>query len=170
MSRADSKPPEEIEIRPATADDAVAICDLLADLARTLGTAEKHRSTAEDIRRFGFGSRAHFEALIAENAADAVGLVLYFTTFSTWRGRPGLYVQDLHVVEPFRGAGVGRRLLAAAARQGRAAGCTHMRLSVDLGNESARAFYRRMGLAACDGETTFQLADSAFDRLAAFVP
>lgn len=153
-------------IRQAEAADAAAVIALLGDLARTIGDADKFRSTEDDIRRYGFGEPRHFEALLAEAQGSAVGLVLFFRTFSTWRGRPGLYVQDLHVVERFRGAGLGRRLLAAAARRGRAAGCTHLRLSVRPDNDQALAFYRRMGLDVRDDEFICQVGDAAFDLLA----
>ena len=157
----------QVRIRPAAPADADAILDLLADLARTIGEAEQRRSTADDIRRYGFGETPRFEVLIAETGGTPVGLVLFFYNFSTWRGRLGVYVQDLHVVEPFRGTGLGRRLLASAAERGRATGCTHLRLSVNPGNEAAQAFYRRMGLEARNDETIFQVSDAAFDRLTA---
>lgn len=157
---------EEIEIRPAEADDAATIRDLLGDLARTLGDEDRFRSTADDILRYGFGAARHFEALIAERRGRAVGLVLFFRTFSTWRGRPGVYVQDLHVTDRCRGQGLGRRLLAAAARHARSAGCTHLRLSVDPDNTSALAFYRRLGLDVRGDEFICQVADAAFDLLA----
>ena len=158
-------PPDEVRIRPAEAEDAAAILGLLADLARTLGEPEQRRSTVDDIARHGFGETRHFQVLIAEAGDAAVGLVLFFYNFSTWRGRLGVFVQDLHVVERFRGTGLGRRLLAAAAREGRSAGCTHLRLSVHPHNELAQAFYQRMGLAARDDETIFQVSDGAFDQL-----
>lgn len=158
-------PLEEVRIRRAEAEDAAAILDLLADLAHTLGEPEARRSTVEDIERHGFGETRHFQVLIAETGDAAVGLVLFFYNFSTWRGRLGVFIQDLHVVESFRGTGLGRRLLASAARQGRAAGCTHLRLSVHPTNQSAQAFYQRMGLAARDDESIFQVSDRAFDKL-----
>lgn len=157
---------EDILIRSAEAGDAAAIRDLLGDLAQTLGDADKFRSTADDILRYGFEEAPHFEVLIAEETGAAVGLVLFFRTFSTWRGRPGLYVQDLHVVERCRGRGLGRKLLAAAARKGRSVGCTHLRLSVHPDNESALAFYRRLGLDLHGDEFICQVADAAFDLLA----
>ena len=156
---------EEVRIRPGAEEDAAAILDLLADLAETLGEEEQRRSTVDDILRHGFGDTRHFQVMIAEAGDAAVGLVLFFYHFSTWRGRLGVFVQDLHVVESYRGTGLGRRLLASAARQGRRAGCTHLRLSVHPRNETAQAFYQRMGLAARDDECIYQVSDGAFDRL-----
>lgn len=151
-----------IEIRPTTPEDAEAINGLLADLAMTLGAAESYRGTADDIRRHGFGDRPGFRSLIAVTDGEPVGLVLFFHTYSSWRGRLGVYVQDLHVVEDHRGSGLGRRLLAAAARQGHADGCTHLRLSVDPDNARAVAFYRRMGLKRKLDEAIHEASGSAF--------
>ena len=157
---------DEVEIRQAEARDAAAVRGLLADLVRTVTDAGTCGSSVDDILHYGFGDTPHFEALIAEASEDPVGLVLFFYNYSTWRGRLGIYVQDIHVVERFRGLGLGRKLLAAAARRGRARGCTHLRLSVDPGNENALAFYRRLGLEMRRDEAICQVADLAFDQFA----
>lgn len=157
---------DDVAIRPAEAADADAIQALLADLVRTLTGAEDCGSSVEDILHYGFGETPHFEVLIAEAEGAAVGLVLFFYNYSTWRGRLGIYVQDIHVVEPFRSRGLGRSLLAAAARRGRAMGCTHLRLSVDPENDSALAFYQRMGLEVRDDEAICQVSGIAFHLLA----
>lgn len=156
----------KVHIRQAAESDAQIVCDLLADLVHTLRSAPPCGSTLETIRHHGFGEKSHFEALIAEAEGVPVGLVLYFYTYSTWRGCLGVYVQDLHVVERFRGQGLGRLLLAAAAQRGRADGCTHLRLSVDPSNEAALTFYRAVGLEPRRDETICQAADEAFHHLA----
>ncbi|WP_420349371.1 GNAT family N-acetyltransferase [Pelagibius sp.] len=155
-----------VSIRQAAKGDAQIVCDLLDDLVRTLRNAPPCGSTVETIRHHGFGDKRQFEALIAEAEGTPAGLVLYFYTYSTWRGCLGVYVQDLHVVERFRGQGLGRRLLADAARRGRADGCTHLRLSVDPGNEAALTFYEAVGLEPRRDETICQAADEAFHQLA----
>ncbi len=157
---------EAITIRPAVAEDAVTIRHLLADLVQTLQYSPDCGSSVQDILHHGFGERSHFEALIAEAEGAAVGLVLFFYNYSTWRGRLGVYVQDLHVVERYRGRGLGRKLLAAAARHGRAAGCSHLRLSVDPRNQEAVAFYHRVGLTPRRDEIIYQVAEDGFDDLA----
>ncbi|WP_299392724.1 GNAT family N-acetyltransferase [Pelagibius sp.] len=156
----------KVHIRQAVEKDAQIVCDLLADLVRTLRDAPPCGSTLETIRHHGFGDKRQFEALIAEAEGTPAGLVLYFYTYSTWRGCLGVYVQDLHVVERFRGHGLGRRLLADAARRGRADGCTHLRLSVDPGNEAALTFYEAVGLEPRRDETICQAAGEAFRHLA----
>ncbi len=136
-----------VRIRAATAADAPAIHRSLLTLAEHVGEVEKVVSTVDDIRRYGFEvDPPHFQALVAEVDGVFAGISLFFPTFSTWSGRPGVYVQDL-VVEPgFRGQDIGRRLIRETARIAAAEGATHMKLAVDTQNMSAQAFYERMGL------------------------
>lgn len=157
---------ETPRIRPAVAADATAIHAMLMAIAATTGEADKIASTPDDLVRHGFGAAPAFRALIAETAGRPVGLCLYFTTFSSWRGRLGLYVQDLYVDPSERGGGLGRRLLAAAAAAGARLGATHMRLSVDAGNAAAEAFYRRVGFDAAGHERIQVLDGAAFAALA----
>ena len=77
---------------------------------------------------------------------DIVGMSLFFYNFSTWRGEPGVYVQDMVVSERARGLGLGRRLLLETARHASRHGATHLRLSVDQDNAAAIGFYRSLGL------------------------
>ena len=90
---------------------------------------------------------------------------MFFYCYSSWRGRLGVYVQDLHVVASQRGAGLGRRLLAAAALEGRRAGCSHLRLSVAATNAAGRGFYRRLGMLERGDEVICQISDAGFDSL-----
>ena len=81
---------ETITIRRAVKEDAALVHRLLRDLAIALGKGTVMTSTAADIERFGFGDDPRFEALLAFEGEEAVGLALYFFEFSTWRGRPGV--------------------------------------------------------------------------------
>lgn len=153
-------------IRVATAADAPAMHAMLLAIAATTGEADKITSTAADLARHGFGAAPAFGALIAEADGAAVGLCLYFMTFSSWRGRLGLYVQDLYVAPSERGGGLGRRLLAAAAAAGARRGATHLRLSVDAANPAAEAFYRRVGFTAAEHERIQVLDGARFAALA----
>ena len=139
---------------------------MLVKHAHALGDADRFGSTVEDVRRYGFGEDPAFNVLLAEQDNEVVGLVVFFYVFSTWRGRLGVYVQDIHVVEAVRASGTGRRLLAAAAAQGRADGCTHLRLSVATENGRARTFYERIGLDHQAHEVIYQAAGEDFDHLA----
>jgi ribosomal protein S18 acetylase RimI-like enzyme len=156
-----------IAIRAATADDAESLHAMLLDLARATGLREKIRSKPDDLRRLGFRERPAFQALIAErDGGRPVGLSLFFYNFSSWRGELGVYVQDLYVADDARGTGLGRRLVEETVRQGRQQGATHLRLSVDRGNESAQRFYRKLGLKLSGSEQIFQATGAAFERLA----
>jgi len=153
-------------IRPARAADVPVIHALLADLAETLDESASMTASEADLLREGFGHPPAFQVLLAEQDDRPVGLVLFFHAYSSWRGRLGVYVQDLHVVGAMRGSGLGRRLLAAAADAGRTAGCSHMRLSVAATNAAGRGFYRRIGMAERHDEVICQISDRDFVRLA----
>jgi ribosomal protein S18 acetylase RimI-like enzyme len=132
----------DIRFRLATAADAPVVQSLLAELARHDG-ADMQGSAAALIRH-GFGARPLFHAILAERGTEALGLALYYPDYSTLRGRPGVYVQDLYVTETARGLGLGSRLLAQVmAVQDWDAG--YILLMVDRENAAARRFYARQG-------------------------
>ena len=93
---------------------------------------------------------------------EFAGLCLHFPIFSTWMGRPGVYVQDLYVEDRFRGRRIGERLLRRVARQCRKAGGVYLRLSVDTDNATAKAFYERLGIAWSSYEQTQKIVGDAF--------
>ena len=155
-----------VHIRWADADDALTIHKLLLALADSLGERTKICCSAADIARFGFGELPIFRALIAESEGQAVGLCLLFLEFSTWRGRPGVYVQDLYIAPGLRRSGLGKQLLNRAADYGRQQACTYLRLSVVSRNKSGRRFYQRLGFLWQRQERIYQISDQAFERLA----
>lgn len=158
--------PDGIAIRRATRADAARIHGLVRDLARVLGAERRVGATVADFEREGFGTDPIFEALIAERQGEAVGLCLFFDSFSSWTGSRGLYVQDLYVADSARGLGLGRRLLAeAAAIVSRRGGC-YLRLSVDADNALAQGFYERIGLRRSATERIYQVRDDEFAALA----
>ncbi|MBN9054075.1 MAG: GNAT family N-acetyltransferase [Rhizobiales bacterium] len=157
---------DDIRIRPAAKDDAAAIHAALKALAAGMGAEGKFVSTVDDVRRHGFGAAAAFEVLIAEAGGAFSGLCLTFPSFSTWMGAPGIYVQDLFVADAFRGRRIGERLLQAAARRGRASGARYLRLSVDVENVRAQAFYERLGIRHSRDEQIHMIKGAAFDAFA----
>ena len=159
-------PKSAILIRWAEAKDAPVIHQLLLALADTLGERSKIQCRAEDIARFGFGDAPIFKALIADSKGQAVGLCLLFLEFSTWRGRPGVYVQDLYIDPRLRRSGLGKKLLSKAAEYGRKQGCMYLRLSVASRNKSGRRFYQRLGFLWQRQERIYQISDQAFEQLA----
>ncbi len=100
------------------------------------------------LRAHGFGARRLFWAVLAERAGEAVGMVLFYPDYSTQRGEPGVYVQDLFVDAGCRGLGVGRGLLAQAVLAAGAWGGRYMTLGVGPANAAARAFYAGLGFRA----------------------
>lgn len=155
----------EIAIREARPSDVEAVHEALVSLSRLLGATHKLTSTPQDLRTHGFGSKPAFEVLVAEASGAFAGMCIFFPSFSTWMGAPGVYVQDLFVDEKFRGRGVGERLLRRVASLTRDRGGVYLRLSVDTGNAKAQAFYERLGISwsrleqvhAATGEKFLQL-------------
>ena len=156
----------ESSVRLASTGDAETIHSMILALGASMGEAHKIRSVIQDFERHGFGTDPLFEVFIAERDGTAVGLSLFFHTFSTWLGEPGIYVQDLYVADSERGTGLGRRLLAATAAYGHERGATHLRLTVDSSNMSARQFYEHVGMDFRDKEQSFHIGSDAFLALA----
>lgn len=153
-------------IRAARADDAEAIHAALLVLGRHIGRADKIASTPDDLRRYGFGDDPHFFCLVAEVAGEIAGICLYFRSFSTWLGKPGIYIQDLVVDERFRGRRIGEKLLRRAAAVAGARGATYLRLAVDHENPKAMAFYERLGLEHRFDDLVYAAYGDAFEALA----
>lgn len=156
----------EISIRSASVEDAEDIFSALVGIAETVKELHKLKSSVDDIRRFGFGETPAFEVLIAEIDGRFTGCCLYFPSFSTWIGRPGVYVQDFYVADEFRGKGIGERLLQRLASVTRKRGGCYIRLAVDTQNFRAQAFYARAGIKHSDTEQIHAAYDTAFDALA----
>jgi len=152
-------------IRAATINDAPAMHAMILALARDVGESDRVVCEVEDFRRFGFSATPSFHALIAELAGEPVGLSLYFYSYSSWKGRLGVYVQDLYVHGSQRGTGLGRRLIAETARLAGDRGAAYMRLSVDRANGAARAFYSRIGLQLAEQECIFKAVYEDFEAL-----
>jgi len=142
----------ETNIRMATVEDVPVIHRLLSDLESTLGATSKIKRRPEDLQNFGFSDDPLFAALIAWNGGEAVGLAVYFREFSTWLGKPGVYVQDLYVAPSQRGTGLGSKLMQAVYDRARGWSAAYCKLMVHADNEAAIAFYRRLGFHVVGGE------------------
>lgn len=142
-----------ITVELATRADVPAIHQMLKALSSTLDKEDAIESSPEDLARYGFGDHPAFETMIAKQDGKPVGLALFFFEFSTWRGRPGVYVQDLYVAAEMRGTGLGRRLLQEVAARAAARGAVYMRLSIHAGNDEGAGFYERLGFEAPDEQT-----------------
>lgn len=151
-----------LRIRLATPNDAEAIHAGLLGIGEAVNEVHKIRSTPDDIRRYGFGDTPSFTTLIAEIDSKFAGMCLYFPIFSTWMGRPGVYVQDLFVDAHFRGMRIGEKLLRRCAKLSKDAGGVYLSLSVDVDNETAKAFYERIGIGASRGEQIHKILGDDF--------
>lgn len=133
-----------ISYRSAVAEDVPVIRDLLQALSDHDSGPEVGPAGA--LLKHGFGDRPLFRAVLAEKDGEAVGLVLFYPDFSTLRGEPGVYVQDLFVDERLRGQGIGRQLLARARSLADACwGARYLTLSVGPENASAKSAYAKLG-------------------------
>jgi len=132
-------------IRPGARRDAPAIVALIRELAVYERLLHEVKITPADVRRHGFGPRPYFRTLICRRGRTPVGLALYFFTYSSFLGRPVLWLEDLLVLPEERGRGAGKALLRTLARIALARGCGRMEWSVLDWNAPAIRFYRRIG-------------------------
>jgi GNAT superfamily N-acetyltransferase len=132
-------------IRRGTARDVPAILAMIRGLAEYERLAHEVSVTAARLRRHGFGRKPYFETLICTRGRARVGFAIYFFTYSTFLGRPTLYVEDLYVLPEERGNGAGKTLLSAMARIAVRRGCGRMEWAVLDFNMPAIRFYKRIG-------------------------
>jgi len=132
-------------IRPGARRDAPAIVALIRELALYERLLHEVKITPAEVRRHGFGRRPYFKTLICRRDRKPVGLALYFFTYSSFLGRPVLWLEDLLVLPEARGRGAGKALLRALARIAVTRGCGRMEWSVLDWNAPAIRFYRRIG-------------------------
>src|SRR5580704_7705905 len=155
----------EISVRWATENDAA----LIVHYIRALAIFEKEdvanvHITEADVRRDAFGTPRRFEVLIAEIDRKPVGFALFFPNYSTWEGKPGLYIEDIFVEESARKFGIGRKLIAAVAKIAESRGCARIDLAV-LHWNPARDFYHRLGFHHAEPWQIFRLAAPDFPSL-----
>ncbi len=153
-------------VRPAAPEDAGEIVRLVRALA-----AYEHeplasvKLTEAIVGRDAFGPTPRFQALLGELDGEVVGLALYFHNYSTWEGRPGLFLEDLFVEQRARGHGLGRALLVALARIAAKRGCGRIELNV-LDWNPAREFYHRLGIEPLEAWRPYRMNEAAIRRLA----
>jgi GNAT superfamily N-acetyltransferase len=163
-----SEPPAaaSFRIRPAERRDVPVVLALIRELAEYERLSQEVVATEDDIHRALFSSRPVAEAVIGDYQGQPVAFALFFHNFSTFRGRPGLYLEDLYVKPEFRRRGFGRRLLIHLARLALDRGCGRMEWSVLDWNTPALEAYRRVGAVPLDDWTVHRLTGDALERLA----
>jgi len=132
-------------IRAATPDDVPTLHALVCELADFEKLRHAVTATVADLRQALFGERPCAEAILAEVDGQAVGFALYFQNYSTFVGKPGLYLEDLYVRPASRGSGVGRALFVEVARRAHERGCGRMEWAALDWNERAIRFYEGLG-------------------------
>ena len=137
-------------VRPSVSADLPLIAAFIRELADYEKLSHEVRFDEADLGENLFGPRRHAEALIGEIDGQAQGFALFFHTFSTFEGKPGIWLEDLFVRPAARGAGLGKALLTQVARLAVERGCARLEWSVLDWNEPAIGFYRKLGARPMD--------------------
>ena len=153
-------------IRPATPADAGTILTFIRALAKYERAPESVVATEEDLLRDGFGDQPYYSCLIADQDGVPAGFAFYFYDYSTWLGRPGIYLEDIFVHPEFRGLGIGKALLQRVAAIALEKRCARLKWQVLDWNIPAIDFYRAMGAEFMDEWRTVRLSGEALERLA----
>jgi GNAT superfamily N-acetyltransferase len=154
-------------IRPARPDDVPVIARLIRDLAAYERLLHKVSLDEDRLREHLFGPRPYAEVLLAEAAGAVVGFALFFHNYSTFLGKPGIYLEDLFVEPEHRGQGHGKGLLCAVARLAVERGCGRLEWSVLNWNTPSIEFYRALGAEPLDEWTVYRLTGDALEQAAA---
>lgn len=153
-------------IRPATPADVPTIAHLIRALAEYEKLAHAVTLSEAELREHLFGPRPYAEVLMAEDAGAVVGFALFFHNYSTFRAKPGIYLEDLFVIPAARGKGHGKALLRALAKLAMERDCARVEWSVLNWNEPSIQFYKSLGAKPMDEWTVYRLTDDALAALA----
>ena len=154
------------QIRGTTEADLPVILRLIRDLATYEREPNAVVATEPGLREVLFGPNRAAEVLLALENSEPVGFAVYFYNFSTWLGRPGLYLEDLFVRPENRGKGYGRALLERLAQIAKERGCGRMEWAVLDWNDPAIQFYRKLGAKPMEEWTVFRLTEEGIAKLA----
>ena len=155
-----------VEIRPAPTNDVPLVLAFIRELAEYEKLAHEVRATEDQVRATLFGEKSVAEVVIASLDGRPVGFAVFFPNYSTFLGRPGLYLEDLFVRPEARGLGVGRELLAYLARLTVERGWGRLEWRVLDWNEPSIAFYKKLGAEPLDDWTVFRVTGEALTLLA----
>jgi len=153
-------------VREASEEDVPLILSFIRELAEYEKLSREVVATEEGLRESLFGERRYAEVLIAEHDGSPAGFALFFHNFSTFLGKPGIYLEDLYVNPVFRGAGIGKKLLVHLASLAKRRGCGRLEWWVLDWNEPAIGFYESLDATAMDDWTVYRLAGKALEDLA----
>ena len=157
---------KDLSLKMATEQDVPLILTFIKGLAEYERLADAVIATEDGLRQTLFGPRPYAECVIARWQGQPAGFALFFHNYSTFLGRPGIYLEDLFVKPELRGQGVGRALLQFLARLAQERNCGRLEWSVLDWNVSAIGFYKSLGAIPLEEWTIFRLKDEALTRLA----
>lgn len=155
-----------LSIRAATVNDAPLLATMIRELAEYERELRLVVMTENDLVRDGFGDNPRFRALIGEWNGQPAGYALFFGFYSTWEGRPGLFLEDLFVRPDFRFRGIGKALLARVAQIAQQDNCYGLRWEVLDWNKPAITFYESLGVKFLDQWRSVLLCDEGLHLLA----
>ncbi|HEX8236394.1 MAG TPA: GNAT family N-acetyltransferase [Abditibacteriaceae bacterium] len=156
---------DSFSIRTATVDDVPLILSLIKELAEYEKLSHAVVATEDDLRMSLFGARPAAEVVIGSEGVEPVGYALFFSTFSTFVGKPGIYLEDLYVRPSARRKGYGRALLLHLAQLAHKRGCGRLEWSVLDWNKPSINFYKSLGAVPLDDWTVFRLDSTALGAL-----
>ena len=156
----------EVSVRAASYEDLPLILSFIKELAEYERLSHEVVATEEALRHWLFGGSPVAEVLIGEDREGPAGFALFFHSFSTFLGRPGIYLEDLYVRPEFRGRGIGRALLVDLAKLAKERGCGRLEWSVLDWNEPAIGFYKGIGASPVGGWTVSRVSGEALEELA----
>ena len=155
-----------LQIRNAGREDVPLILAFVRKLAEYERLDHAVEATEELLEETMFGARSVAECVFAEWNGEPVGFALFFHNYSTFLGRPGVYLEDLFVDPPYRGKGIGKALLVHVAKLAVERGCGRVDWSVLDWNEPSIGFYKKLGARPLDAWTTYRVAGEALQKLA----
>ena len=163
-------PSPKLRIEHAGEQDASLILEFIRALAEYEKHLDKVEATEERIRETIFAAEPRAQVIFAYDGENPVGFAVFFYTYSTFAGQPGLYLEDIYVKSEARGKGVGRQLFRYLARRAKEKGCCKMEWAVLRWNKAAIKFYESLGASRVDDWAIYSLRGNSFDRLAAEYP
>ena len=155
----------EVRVRAASEADVPLILSFIRELAEYERLSHEVVATEEALQKWLFGERPVAEVAIGDDEDEPAGFALFFHSFSTFLGRPGIYLEDLYVRPEFRGRGVGRVLLTHLAKLAKERGCGRLEWSVLDWNRPAIGFYESLGASPVDRWTVYRVSGEELEEL-----
>jgi GNAT superfamily N-acetyltransferase len=155
----------QLEIRKATVNDLPLIYKLVKDLVVYQGLLHQFSATEELLKEALFGKRSYAEVVIGYIDNEPAAYAIYFFSFSTFTGKPGLYLEDIYVCPDFRGHGIGHQLMTYLAQQAMDANCSHLELRVKDSNTSAIQFYENLGAKTSGGWISYSFDENVLQQI-----